>query len=81
MTSRVAQWRDVAGTFDLKFGDATLPTNSPQRIRKRFDLGDLGEDVVDAIGSVFGKYDPDKPVGFDVALGDRRKRTGVFNFE
>lgn len=65
----------------MDFGHIAPTLESAGRIHKRFGLGDVGKDIIDGLGSVFGKYDPGKPVGFDLALGDRRRPTNVFNFE
>ena len=78
MASQVANWQDVAKTFEMDFGHITPSTKSLRRIRKRFSLGDLGQDLLEG---VFGEKDPGKPVGFDVALGDRHTTTGLWILE
>lgn len=67
MTTTIAPWSEVAGTYDIDFGQA-IPYNRPI-VEPRGFLGDvvnIGKDVLDAAQ---GNFDQGLPVSFDVDVG------------
>lgn len=68
MTSTIASWSEVAGTYDIDFGEA-IPYQKPSMVRPRSFLGDvvnIGKDVLDAAQ---GNFDQGLPVSFDIDVG------------
>ncbi len=77
LTAQPAPWSDVAGTYDLDFGQAILD-QQPQRRRKRGFWGDIvnvGKDVLDA---ATGSADLSKTVTFPVNAGQQGQRTNIY---
>lgn len=68
---------DVAGTYDLDFGQA-IPYQRPQRFKERSLWGDIenvGKDVLDA---ATGSADLSKTVIFPMNIGQPGQRINIF---
>lgn len=77
LAAQVAPWSDVAGTYDLDFGQA-IPYQKPQSLRERSSWGDivnLGKDVLDA---ATGSADLSKTVKFPMNIGQQGQRTNIY---
>ncbi|KAK0508611.1 hypothetical protein JMJ35_008887 [Cladonia borealis] len=77
LSAQPAPWSDVAGTYDLDFGQAVL-VQQPQRLTKRGFWGDVvnvGKDVLDA---ATGSADLSKSVTFPVNAGQQGQRTSIY---
>lgn len=68
---------DVAGTYDLDFGQA-MPYQRPPRAKERNFWGDIenvGKDVLDA---ATGSADFSKTVNFPMDIGQQGQRTNIY---
>lgn len=77
LSAQPAPWSDIAGTYDLDFGQAIL-VQQPQRLRNRGFWGDIvnvGKDVLDA---ATGSADISKTVTFPVSAGQQGQRTNIY---
>ena len=77
LAAQPAPWSDVAGTYDLDFGQA-IPYQQPQRLKERSIWGDIvnvGKDVLDA---ATGSTDLSKTVSFPVNVGQQGQRTNIY---
>ena len=77
LNAKPAPWSDVAGTYDLDFGQA-IPYQKPQRVKERGFWGDIenvGKDVLDA---ATGSVDLSKTVNFPMDIGHQGQRTNIF---
>ena len=67
----MAPWSDIAGTYDLDFGQTSLYKQTSQ-LKKRFSFGDLKNDVL-------GNFDKSKSVTFDVSSGTKGKVSSIYS--
>ncbi len=77
LTAQTAPWSDVAGTYDIDFGQA-IPYQKPQQLRERGFLGDIvnfGKDVLDAAS---GSADLSQSVKFPMNIGQPGQRTNIY---
>lgn len=77
LNAKPVPWSDVAGTYDLDFGQA-IYYQSPQSIKGRGFWGDIenvGKDVLDA---ATGNADLSKTVDFPLNIGQQGQRTNIF---
>ncbi len=77
LNAKPVPWSDVAGTYDLDFGQA-IYYQSPQSIKERGFWGDIenvGKDVLDA---ATGNVDLSKTVDFPMNIGQQGQRTNIF---
>ena len=79
MTTAVTTWSEVAGTYDVDFGQA-IPYQKPN-VSPRSFLGDIinvGKDVLDAAQ---GNFEHALPVNFPVNLGTPGTKTEIYKNE
>ena len=79
MTTTIAPWSEVGGTYDIDFGQA-IPYKKPT-VNPRGFLGDvvnIGKDVLDAAQ---GNVDQGKAVTFDVNVGSPGTKTEIYKNE
>ncbi|KAK2734878.1 hypothetical protein FQN57_001441 [Myotisia sp. PD_48] len=79
-----AQWKEVAGSFDLDFGKAALRPSGPRTLRARFDFDDFldkivdkGKGVIDRIKDI-GDGDLSKTLAIPVAVGQENTKVLLF---
>ena len=77
MTTKVAQWSEVAGSYDLDFGKA-IPRIPGQKLRTRGFWGDIVDVGKGAVKAAQGDFDLDKDVTFNVAVGQPGKKTNIY---
>lgn len=77
MTTTVAEWSDVAGTYDLDFGKA-MPRDPAQKLKHRGLWGDIVDVGRGALDAAQGNADVDKDVTFNVAVGQPGKKTNIY---
>ena len=89
LTSEIAKWSDVAGTYELVFGH----TKSPSQLKPR----DWWDDVIDGLGDAYkatenevehigeeivdkakGNFDVGRSLTFGVSAGKEGQKSGVF---
>lgn len=80
LTSQTAPWSDIAGTYDLDFGQTSLYKQTSQ-LRKRFSLGDLGGGILGGgLGNdLLGNFDESKSVTFDISSGTKGKVSSIYS--
>ena len=71
LTSQTAPWSDIAGTYDLDFGQTSLYKPTSQ-LKKRSFLGDLGNDLL-------GNFKESKSVTFDVSSGTKGQVSSIYS--
>ena len=79
MTTTITTWSEVAGTYDIDFGQA-IPYQKPS-VNPRGFLGDIinvGKDVLDAAQ---GNFEQALPVNFPVNLGTPGTKTEIYKNE
>ena len=77
MTTKVAQWSEVAGSYDLDFGKA-IPRKPGQKLRTRGFWGDIVDVGRGAVEAAQGDFDLDKDVTFNVAVGQPGEKTNIY---
>ena len=79
MTTTVASWSEVAGTYDIDFGQA-ITYQKPAAQRRNFlgDVVNIGKDVLDAAQ---GNLDQSLPVTFNVDVGTPGAKTEIYKNE
>ena len=80
MSTTITTWSEVAGTYDIDFGQA-IPYQKPSVVSPRGFLGDVinvGKDVLDAAQ---GNFEHALPVNFPVNLGTPGAKTEIFKNE
>ena len=79
MTTAVASWSEVAGTYDIDFGQA-IPYQKPTAQPRSFlgDVVNIGKDVLDAAQ---GNLDQSLPVTFNVDVGTPGAKTEIYKNE
>ena len=79
MTTTITTWSEVAGTYDIDFGQAI--TYHKPSVHPRGFLGDIinvGKDVLDAAQ---GNFEQALPVNFPVNLGTPGTKTEIYKNE
>ena len=71
LTSQTAPWSDIAGTYDLDFGQTSLYKPTSQ-LKKRSFFGDLGNDLL-------GNFKESKSVTFDVSTGTKGQVSSIYS--
>ena len=71
LTSQTAPWSDIAGTYDLDFGQTSLYKPTSQ-LKKRSIFGDLGNDLL-------GNFKESKSVTFDVSTGTKGQVSSIYS--
>ena len=71
LTSQTAPWSDIAGTYDLDFGQTSLYKPTSQ-LKKRFSFGSLGNDLL-------GNFKESKSVTFDVSTGTKGQVSSIYS--
>ena len=79
MTTTVVSWSEVAGTYDIDFGQA-IPYQKPAAQPRSFlgDVVNIGKDVLDAAQ---GNLDQSLPVTFNVDVGTPGAKTDIYKNE
>jgi len=77
LTARTAPWSDVAGTYDLDFGQA-MPYQKPPQLKQRGLWGDIMNVGKDVLNAAEGNADLSKSVTFDVSVGHQGQRTNIY---
>lgn len=77
LNAQTAPWSDIAGTYDLDFGQA-IPYQKPQQIRERSLWGDIKNVGKDVLNTAEGNVDLSKSVTFDVSVGQQGQRTNIY---
>ena len=79
MTTTITTWSEVAGTYDIDFGQA-IPYQKPNVSRRGFlgDIINVGKDVLDAAQ---GNFENALPVNFPVSLGTPGTKTEIYKNE
>ena len=68
LTSQTAPWSDIAGTYDLDFGQTSLYKQTSQ-LKKRFSFG----------GILDGNFKESKSVTFDVSTGTKGQVSSIYS--
>lgn len=77
MATSITQWSEVAGTYDLDFGQAAI-RQPPQRVRPRGFWGDIVNVGKGALEAAQGNADLSKSVNFAVAVGQPGQKTNIY---
>ena len=77
MATKVTEWSEVAGSYDLDFGKAIPHKPSPNLKPRGFwgDIANVGEGALDAVQ---GNTDISKSVTFDVDVGKSGQKTNIY---
>ncbi|KAL8699978.1 MAG: hypothetical protein Q9201_005702 [Fulgogasparrea decipioides] len=78
MKTTIAQWSEVAGSYDLDFGKAAL-RQTPHRLRPRGFWGDIVDIGKDALEAAQGNADLSKSVNFAVNVGESGQKTNIYS--
>ena len=76
-TAQPASWSDVAGTYDLDFGQA-MPYQKPKELSQRGFWGDITNVGKDVLNAAEGNADLSKSVTFDVSVGHQGQKTNIY---
>ena len=70
-------WSEVAGTYDLDFGQAVLNQNRPQVKPRGFwgDITDVGKDVLNAAQ---GNFEQSPSVSIPMSVGHQGQKTNIY---
>ena len=77
LDAKPAPWSDVAGTYDLDFGQA-IPYQKSQRFKERGLWGDIENVGKDVLDTATGSIDLSKTVNFPMNIGQQGQRTNIF---
>jgi len=77
LTAQTAPWSDVAGTYDIDFGQA-IPYQKPQQLRERGFWGDIVNVGKDVLNAATGSADLSKSVNFPMNIGQQGQRTNIY---
>ena len=77
MTTKVAQWSEVAGSYDLDFGEA-MSRNADQKLKPRGFWGDIVDVGKGALDAAQGDASLDRDVTFNVAVGQPGQKTNIY---
>lgn len=77
MKTKVTEWSEVAGSYDLDFGKAIPHKPSPNLKPRGFwgDIANVGEGALDALQ---GTTDISRSVTFDVDVGKSGEKTNIY---
>lgn len=80
LTSQTAPWSDIAGTYDLDFGQTSLYKPTSQ-LKKRFSFGELGSGLLGGgLGNdLLGNFKESKSVTFDVSTGTKGQVSSIYS--
>ncbi|KAL9595556.1 MAG: hypothetical protein Q9219_006376 [cf. Caloplaca sp. 3 TL-2023] len=77
MKTTTTQWSEVAGTYDLDLGKASL-SQSPQRLKPRGFFGDIVDVGKTVLQAAQGNFDESLPVNFNVNVGTPGQKTNIY---
>lgn len=77
LDAKPAPWSDVAGTYELDFGQA-IPYQNSQRFKERGLWGDIKNVGKDVLDTATGSIDLSKTVNFPMNIGQQGQRTNIF---
>ena len=76
MDAKISQWSEVAGTYDLHFGHATLVKQTIKQSERRGFFDDLGNGITNGVNGIINGA---KQVGGDIVHGAEEAGQGVAN--
>ena len=77
LTAQPAPWSDVAGSYDLDFGQA-IPYQNPSRLRPRGLWGDITNVGKDVLNAAEGNADLSKSVTFPMGVGQEGQKSNIY---
>lgn len=77
LSAKPAPWSDVAGTYDMDFGQE-IPYQNSQPSKKRGFWGDIENVGKDVLDTATGSIDLSKTVNFPMNIGQQGQQTNIF---
>ncbi len=79
MTTTITSWSEVAGTYDIDFGQA-IPYHKPS-VQSRSFLGDVVDIGKDVLNAAEGNFEQGLPMTFNVDVGSPGVKTQIYKSE